>query len=48
MRKTTSINGRKHVGLGWKEDIVTVFLAVVIVIPFFAEWLYWAHGELGR
>jgi hypothetical protein len=48
MRKMTSINGRKHVGFGWKENIVTVVLAALIVIPFFAEWLYWTHGQLGR
>ncbi|MDE2464910.1 MAG: hypothetical protein KGO02_14495 [Alphaproteobacteria bacterium] len=45
MRNTTSIKG-ENIGLGWIEKVVSVFLAALIIIPFFAEWLLWSHRQL--
>jgi hypothetical protein len=48
MRNITGIRGWKHARHGWAENVVTIILAALIVIPFFAEWLNWAYMPFGR
>jgi hypothetical protein len=48
MRKTTSATEGKHIRSGREADMIAVFLAALIVIPFLAEWIYWAHVRLGH
>lgn len=47
MRKMTSNNDDNYVDHDWKGDLIAVFLAALVIIPFVAEWFYWTHAKHG-
>ena len=48
MRNMRTTNSDEHLTYDWKDDLIAVFLAALVFIPFIAEWFYWTRDQLGQ
>jgi hypothetical protein len=46
--KATTKNFDELLTYDWKGDLIAVFLAALVFIPFVAEWFYWTRDQLGQ